>query len=63
MVRPRSPYEALLRDIEPGHDDFPLEKEAFEMAARAAVPLGGRGPRDSTFRVRGYALCGWYLNI
>jgi hypothetical protein len=28
IVRPRSPYEALLRDIEPGHDDFPLEKEA-----------------------------------
>jgi tetratricopeptide (TPR) repeat protein len=34
IVRPRSPYEALLRDIEPGHDDFPLEKEAFEIAAR-----------------------------
>src|ERR1700679_2222109 len=34
VVRPRSPYEALLRDIEPGHDDFPLEKEAFEIAAR-----------------------------
>jgi tetratricopeptide (TPR) repeat protein len=34
IVSPRSPYEALLRDIEPGHDDFPLEKEAFEIAAR-----------------------------
>ncbi len=34
MVRPRSPYEALLRDIEPGHDGFPLEKAAFEIAAR-----------------------------
>src|SRR5437762_13312109 len=34
IVRPRSPYGALLRDIEPGHDDFPLEKEAFEIAAR-----------------------------
>jgi tetratricopeptide (TPR) repeat protein len=33
VVRPRSPYEALLRDIEPGHDEFPLEKEAFEIAA------------------------------
>jgi tetratricopeptide (TPR) repeat protein len=34
VVRPRSPYEALLRDIEPGRDDFPLEKEAYETAAR-----------------------------
>jgi tetratricopeptide (TPR) repeat protein len=34
VVRPRSQYEALLRDIEPGHDDFPIEKEAFEIAAR-----------------------------
>src|SRR5580704_2388702 len=34
VVRPRSPYEALLRDIEPGHDSFPLEKEAFQIAAR-----------------------------
>jgi hypothetical protein len=34
VVRPHSPYEALLRDIEPGRDDFPLEKEAFEIAAR-----------------------------
>ena len=30
VVRPRNPYEALLRDIEPGHDDFPLEKQAAE---------------------------------
>ncbi|HLK67481.1 MAG TPA: FG-GAP-like repeat-containing protein [Bryobacteraceae bacterium] len=33
IVRPRSPYEALLRDIEPGHDDFPVEKQAAEIAA------------------------------
>jgi tetratricopeptide (TPR) repeat protein len=33
VVRPRSQYEALLRDIEPGHDDFPIEREAFDIAA------------------------------
>src|SRR5580658_657607 len=59
VVRPRSQYEALLRDIEPGHDDFPIEKEASEIAARLAaltqtrsLPLapGFRGP--SPFPVR-----------
>jgi tetratricopeptide (TPR) repeat protein len=34
VVRPHTPFEALLRDIEPGHDSFPLEKEAFQIAAR-----------------------------
>ena len=34
VVHPRNPYEALLRDIEPGHDEYPFEKEAFEIAAR-----------------------------
>jgi tetratricopeptide (TPR) repeat protein len=33
VVRPKNSYEALLKDIEPGHDDFPLEKEAFEIAS------------------------------
>jgi tetratricopeptide (TPR) repeat protein len=33
MIRPHNPYEALLRDIEPGHDEFPLEEEAFEIAS------------------------------
>ena len=32
IARPRSPYEALLRDIVPGHDDFPGEKVAAEIA-------------------------------
>lgn len=32
VVRPRSPWEALLRDIEPGHDQFPEEAEAFAIA-------------------------------
>jgi tetratricopeptide (TPR) repeat protein len=31
--RPRNSYEALFRDIEPGHDEFPLEKEAFEISS------------------------------
>lgn len=30
----KSPYEDLLRFIEPGHDEFPLEREAFEIASR-----------------------------
>jgi hypothetical protein len=38
VARPRSPYEALLRDIEPRHDDFPREKEAFEIAAPSQEP-------------------------
>jgi tetratricopeptide (TPR) repeat protein len=33
VIHPSNPYEALLRDIEPGHDEFPLEKEAFEIAS------------------------------
>ena len=31
--RPRNSYETLFRDIEPGHDEFPLEKEAFEISS------------------------------
>src|ERR1700733_4345590 len=51
VVRPRSPYEALLRDIEPGHDDFPLEKEAFEIAARLKeLPLARSQPLAPDFR-------------
>ena len=51
MVRPRSPYEALLRDIEPGHDDFPLEKEAFEIASRLKeLPLARSLPLAPDFR-------------
>ena len=51
VVRPRSPYEALLRDIEPGHDDFPLEKEAFEIAARLRELTRVRGlPLAPDFR-------------
>ena len=33
IIRPHNPYEALLRDIEPGHDEFHLEKEALETAS------------------------------
>ncbi len=33
LIHSHSPYGALLRDIEPGHDEFPLEKEAFEIAS------------------------------
>jgi tetratricopeptide (TPR) repeat protein len=33
-IRPRSVYETLLRDIEPGQDDFPLEKQALDIAAQ-----------------------------
>jgi tetratricopeptide (TPR) repeat protein len=33
VTRPRNSYEGLLADIEPGHDGFPLEKQAFEIAA------------------------------
>src|ERR1035438_9033732 len=32
-IRPHNPFQELLRDIEPGHDEFPLEKEAFEIAS------------------------------
>ncbi len=32
---PANSYQKrCLRDIEPGHDEFPLEKEAFEIASR-----------------------------
>jgi tetratricopeptide (TPR) repeat protein len=30
--RPRNPVDALLRDIAPGHDEFPFEKQAGEIA-------------------------------
>jgi tetratricopeptide (TPR) repeat protein len=51
VVRPRSPYEALLRDIEPGHDDFPHEKEAFEVAKHLKeLPLTRFLPLASDFR-------------
>ncbi len=51
VVRPRSPYEALLRDIEPGHDDFPLEKEAFEIAAHLKeIPHARALPLAPDFR-------------
>ena len=33
LARPRNSYEALLADIDPAHDGFPLEKQAFEIAA------------------------------
>jgi hypothetical protein len=33
-AHPKNPADLLLRDIEPGQDDFPLEKEALEIAAR-----------------------------
>jgi hypothetical protein len=33
VVRPPSPFDALLRDIEPGHDEFPIEKQAAEIGA------------------------------
>ncbi len=36
VVHPTSPYATLLRHIEPGHDEFPLEKEAFRIAAELA---------------------------
>ena len=32
VVHPRSSYDVLLHDIEPGHDDFPFEKEASDIA-------------------------------
>ncbi|MGH9665959.1 MAG: hypothetical protein ACRD9L_16155, partial [Bryobacteraceae bacterium] len=31
--RKQLPYESLYRLVEPGHDEFPGEKEAFEIAA------------------------------
>src|ERR1700687_5247251 len=33
LTHPRNSYEWLLADIEPGHDGFPLEKQAFEIAS------------------------------
>jgi tetratricopeptide (TPR) repeat protein len=33
-IHSRSPWDALLRDIEPAADEFPLEKQAFEIAAQ-----------------------------
>ncbi|MDQ1469393.1 MAG: hypothetical protein QOJ99_873, partial [Bryobacterales bacterium] len=33
VVRPPNPYDVLLRHVEPGHDEFPHEKEAFDAAA------------------------------
>jgi hypothetical protein len=42
VVHPRSSYETLLRDIEPGLDEFPLEKEAFEIASHLKRLTGTR---------------------
>jgi tetratricopeptide (TPR) repeat protein len=33
VVHPRNPFESLLKDIEPGLDEFPLEREAARIAA------------------------------
>ena len=33
IVRPRSPYESLLKNIEPGHDEFPQEVEAAQITS------------------------------
>ena len=62
VVRPRSPFEALLRDIEPGHDEFPLEKKAADIALRLrdligtrklpfATPVHGFSPMPKAYRV------------
>ena len=51
VVRPRNQYEGLLRDIEPGLDDFPIEKEAFEIAARLKALIRTRSlPLATDFR-------------
>ncbi len=36
VANPVRPYAGILRHIEPGHDEFPLEKHAFEIAAELA---------------------------
>ena len=33
-IHTRSAYEALLRDIEPGHEEFPFEKQALDIASQ-----------------------------
>lgn len=61
FVHPRSPYESLVRHIEPGHDEFPLEAEAARVAAHLkqilttrALPLApdftGLSPLPARFR-------------
>ncbi|HVW83279.1 MAG TPA: VCBS repeat-containing protein, partial [Bryobacteraceae bacterium] len=37
VIRPPSPFDILLRDIEPGHDEFPFEKQAAEIAAHLRI--------------------------
>ncbi len=47
----KNPYEALYRDIEPGHDDFPIEKEATEIESRLkAMTRGEALPFADEFR-------------
>src|SRR5215475_2548462 len=51
VVSPRSPYEALLRDIEPGLDAFPGEKKAAEIAAKLrSLPQSRSLPLASDFQ-------------
>ncbi len=50
VVRPFTPYATLLRHIEPGHDEFPLEKQALDIAAHLArLPETGTLPLAPNF--------------
>jgi tetratricopeptide (TPR) repeat protein len=42
IVRPRNACEALLKNIEPGHDRFPLEAEAAQISAHLKALLKNR---------------------
>ncbi|MES1257146.1 MAG: VCBS repeat-containing protein, partial [Acidobacteriota bacterium] len=59
VIQPRNPWQALLRDIEPGHDRFPLERQAFDIAAHLkritetrALPLAADFTGVSPFPTR-----------
>jgi tetratricopeptide (TPR) repeat protein len=63
IVRPRDPYESLLRNIEPGHDGFPLEAEAARIQAHLnsllttrSLPLASNCQGSSPFPAQNKAI-------
>ena len=46
-----NPYDAVLRYVEPGSDEFTGEKEAVELEARLSASLPARRPRPRTAQV------------
>ena len=56
VARPRSSYEALFKDIEPGHDEFPGEQQAFAIASQLKQLVRKR-TLPLAANVRGFSPC------